>query len=75
MATKAARLQRESGGQGEEAGNAAEVDLNKAWTKAEAASRKLQTVGADGWESAKTSLRSHPMNWRTLCTRIRPLDK
>ena len=40
---------------GKEAGNAAENDLNKAWTKADAASRKLQTVGAEGWESAKTS--------------------
>jgi hypothetical protein len=40
---------------GKEAGNAAEVDLNKAWTNAEAASRKLQTVGAEGWESAKAS--------------------
>ena len=33
---------------GKEAGNAAENDLNKAWTKAEAASRQLQTVGVEG---------------------------
>jgi hypothetical protein len=42
-------------GNGKEAGNAAETDLNKAWTRTEAASRRLQTVGADGWDSAKTS--------------------
>jgi hypothetical protein len=35
---------------GKEAGNAAENDLNEAWTKAEAASRQLQTIGAEGWE-------------------------
>lgn len=40
---------------GKEAGNAAETDLNKAWTKTEAASRKLETVGAEGWDHAKTS--------------------
>ena len=40
---------------GKEAGNAAGNNLNKAWTKAEAASSKLQTVGAESWEGAKTS--------------------
>jgi hypothetical protein len=40
---------------GKEASAAAKNDLNQAWTKAEAASRKLQTVGAEGWESAKVS--------------------
>lgn len=40
---------------GQQAGDAAEHDLNRAWTKADAASRELQTVGAEGWKSAKTS--------------------
>ena len=40
---------------GKEAGNAAKTDLNKAWAKTEAASRKLQTVGDEGWDNAKTS--------------------
>jgi hypothetical protein len=40
---------------GKEAGNTAETDLNKAWTRTEAASRKLQTVGAEGWDHAKAS--------------------
>jgi hypothetical protein len=40
---------------GKAAGTAAGNDLDTAWTKAEAASRKLQSVGAEGWESAKSS--------------------
>ena len=40
---------------GQQASDAAEHDLNKAWTKADAASRELQTVGAEGWKSAQTS--------------------
>jgi hypothetical protein len=40
---------------GKEAGNKGDTDLNKAMTKTEAASRKLQTVGAEGWDHAKTS--------------------
>ncbi len=35
---------------GKGTGNTAETDLNKAWTRTEAASRKLQTVGAEGWD-------------------------
>jgi hypothetical protein len=40
---------------GHKAGNAAENDLDKAWTDYRTASHKLRTVGDDGWESAKTS--------------------
>ncbi len=40
---------------GQEAGNAAENDLNQAWTKAEAASSELQTASAEDWQSAKIS--------------------
>ena len=40
---------------GQAAGNATEIDLNKAWTRAEAEARKLPTAGAEGWKSAKTS--------------------
>jgi hypothetical protein len=40
---------------GKQLDNAAENDLNKAWTRAKAASSSLQAVGAEGWESAKTS--------------------
>jgi hypothetical protein len=44
-----------AGATGKEAGSAAETDLNKAWTKTEAASRRLQTVGAEGWDHARIS--------------------
>lgn len=60
---------------GKEAGNAAENDLHKAWTKAEAASRRLQAAGAAGWEKAKTSFEqaSHELaeTWR----KVNPEDK
>ncbi len=39
---------------GKNAGAAAESELDAAWAKADAASRKLQTAGAEGWDSAKT---------------------
>jgi uncharacterized membrane protein len=40
---------------GQQAGNAAENDLNAAWTKTQAEAQKLQTATAAGWESAKAS--------------------
>jgi carboxypeptidase C (cathepsin A) len=60
---------------GKEAGSAAENDLNKTWTKAEAASRKLQTVGAEGWVSAKTSFEKASHELADAWHRIRPQDK
>jgi hypothetical protein len=60
---------------GKEAGNAAENDLNKAWTKAEAASRKLQTASAEGWESAKTSFEEASHELADAWDKIRPQDK
>ncbi|MEJ0069768.1 MAG: hypothetical protein WDO24_14705 [Pseudomonadota bacterium] len=53
---------------GKAAGNTANDDLTQAWTKIEAASDKLQTMGAQRWESAKTSfeMASHELaeTWR-----------
>ncbi|HZB92458.1 MAG TPA: hypothetical protein VE397_13510 [Stellaceae bacterium] len=40
---------------GQEAGGSAEKGLDDAWVKAKDESRKLQTVGAEGWQGAKTS--------------------
>jgi hypothetical protein len=40
---------------GKEAGNASENELKQAWTKADAASRKLQVAGDDDWETARAS--------------------
>ena len=60
---------------GKEAGNAAENDLNKTWTKADAASRKLQTVGAEGWESARTSFEKASHELAEAWHKIHPEDK
>jgi hypothetical protein len=60
---------------GKEAGNAAENDLNKAWTKAEAASSKLQTAGAESWEGAKTSFEQASRELADAWHKIRPQDK
>jgi hypothetical protein len=49
------QFREKAGVSGKEAGSAAETDLNKAWTKTEAASRRLQTAGAEGWDHAKAS--------------------
>jgi hypothetical protein len=61
--------------QGQRAGNAAENDLNEAWTKAEAASRQLQTIGAEGWESAKTSFAKASRELAEAWHKIHPEDK
>ena len=60
---------------GREAGNAAENDLNKAWNKAEAASHKLETVGAEGWEHAKTSFEQASRELAETWHKIHPEDK
>jgi hypothetical protein len=57
------------------AGNAAENDLNKAWTKAEAASRKLQAVGAEGWDSAQASYEKASHELAATWHKIHPEDK
>jgi hypothetical protein len=40
---------------GKEASNTAASDLDNAWSKAEAASWKLQDAGAESWENAKAA--------------------
>ena len=60
---------------GKEAGNATENDLHEAWTKAEAASRQLQTVGAEGWESARTSFEKASHELAETWHKIHPEDK
>ena len=59
---------------GKEAGNATENDLHEAWTKAEAASRQLQTVGAEGWESARTSFEKASHELAEAWHKIHPED-
>lgn len=38
-----------------ETGKAVDSELNVAWSKAAAASRRLQLMGADGWEGTKVT--------------------
>jgi hypothetical protein len=60
---------------GQEAGNAAGDDLNVAWTKAKAASGKLQAAGAEDWESAKASYERASNDLARAWHRIHPDDK
>jgi hypothetical protein len=40
---------------GRETGKAVDTELSVAWNKAAAASRRLQLMGADGWQSTKVT--------------------
>ncbi len=60
---------------GQEAGSAAKSDLDDAWVKAQAASRKLQTVGAQGWDSAKASYEKASHGLAEAWHKIHPEDK
>jgi hypothetical protein len=60
---------------GRAAGSAAKVDLNRAWIRAEAEARKLPIVGAEGWESAKTSFEKASRELASAWGKIRPLEK
>jgi hypothetical protein len=60
---------------GRAASTAAEKDLQKAWTKAEAASHELQTVGAEGWKSTKTTFETASRNLAGAWDKVRPEDK
>ncbi len=60
---------------GKEAGNAAEKDLNEVWTRTEAASRQLQTVGDEGWDVAKTSYEKAIRDLAEAWQKVHPGDK
>jgi hypothetical protein len=60
---------------GKEAGQAAATDLNKAWTRAEAASGRLQTAGAEDWESAKASFEKASRELADAWDRVRAQGK
>ena len=60
---------------GKATGNAADSDLNQAWSNTEAASDRLQTVGAEGWESAKTSFEKASHDLAETWRKINPEDK
>jgi len=60
---------------GREEGNAAENELNAAWTKAEAEQHKLEIATAEGWESAKISFEKASHDLKEVWDKIRPDDK
>ena len=60
---------------GQAAGSAAKIDLNKAWVRAEAEARKLPTVSAEGWGSAKTSFDQASRELVSAWDKIRPQEK
>ena len=60
---------------GKQLDKAAKNDLNKAWTKAKAASSRLQTAGAEGWASAKSSFEEASRELADAWDKIRPEDK
>ena len=60
---------------GKQLDKAAKNDLNKAWTKAKAASSRLQTAGAEGWASAKTSFEEASRELADTWHKIHPEDK
>jgi hypothetical protein len=60
---------------GQQAGNAAENDLNTAWAKAQAGEQKLQNSGAEGWQEAKTAYEKASHELADTWNKIRPEDK
>jgi hypothetical protein len=60
---------------GQEAGSAAQSGLNDAWTKAKAASHKLQTVGAEGWQGAKMSYEKASQDLSEAWHKVHPDNK
>lgn len=66
---------KDSASEGTEAETAAEHDLSVLRIEAEAASRKLQTVSAYGWASAKTSYEKASQDLAETWRKVRPDDK
>lgn len=60
---------------GKGAGDAAGSDLNTAWAQCQAASRKLQTAGAEGWESAKADFETASHSLAEAWYKVHPEDK
>lgn len=62
-------------GKGKAAGDAAGKDVHAAWTKAERASHKLRTVGAEGWDGARASFEKASRELAEAWHKIHPEDK
>src|SRR5258706_7187494 len=57
------------------AGNALETELNEAWIKAAAASRRLQLTGINGWESTQSSFEKAHHELAAAWRKVHPEDK
>lgn len=53
----------------------ADDDLHRAWTKTQAASHRLETVGADGWDSAKASFETASQELAEAWHKVHPEQK
>ena len=60
---------------GNVATTAAEKDVHRAWAKADTAAHELETVGAEGWKSAKASFETASNKLANAWDRVRPQDK
>jgi hypothetical protein len=60
---------------GQTASNSTGNELNEAWDKTEAASHRLQTASADGWESAKISFEKASHNLADAWHKVHPEEK
>jgi len=60
---------------GQTASDSTGSELNEAWDKTEAASHRLQTASADGWESAKISFEKASHNLADTWHKVHPEEK
>jgi len=60
---------------GQTASDSTGNELNEAWSKTEAASHRLQTASADGWDSAKISFEKASHNLADAWHKVHPEDK
>ena len=60
---------------GKEATTAAEKDVHRAWAKTDTAAHELETVGAEGWTSAKTTFETASRKLTSAWEKVRSQDK
>ena len=60
---------------GQKVDNAADNDLNRAWTETQDASNRLQTASAQDWQSARISYEKATRDLANAWDKIRPEDK
>jgi hypothetical protein len=57
---------------GQEAGSAAQSDLNKAWADAQVQAHKVETASAEGWATAKASFEKASQGLADAWNKVRP---